>query len=146
MDRKNLAGAADEPTNKSRLSTPECLNWFWLGWQDLNLRMRESKSRALPLGDTPMQAHSLFKIWGGRQVSNLLPPEPQSGALPIELRPPYKISGAPGEIRTPDTRLRRPLLYPTELQARNAKNCAAAGLKSFGAGDGNRTHATSLEG
>ena len=54
--------------------------------------------------------------WGGRQVSNLLPPEPQSGALPIELRPPY---GAPGEIRTPDTRLRRPLLYPTELQAQN---------------------------
>ena len=28
------------------------------------------------------------KVWGGRQVSNLLPPEPQSGALPIELRPP----------------------------------------------------------
>ena len=26
--------------------------------------------------------------------------------------------GAPEEIRTPDTRLRRPLLYPTELQAR----------------------------
>ena len=25
--------------------------------------------------------------------------------------------GAPEEIRTPDTRLRRPLLYPTELQA-----------------------------
>ena len=31
------------------------------------------------------------------------------------------IFGAPEEIRTPDTRLRRPLLYPTELQAhRNA--------------------------
>ena len=28
------------------------------------------------------------------------------------------IFGAPEEIRTPDTRLRRPLLYPTELQAR----------------------------
>ena len=28
------------------------------------------------------------------------------------------INGAPEEIRTPDTRLRRPLLYPTELQAR----------------------------
>ena len=27
--------------------------------------------------------------------------------------------GAPEEIRTPDTRLRRPLLYPTELQARS---------------------------
>lgn len=25
-----------------------------LGWPDLNRRMRESKSRALPLGDTPM--------------------------------------------------------------------------------------------
>ena len=28
--------------------------------------------------------------------------------------------GAPEEIRTPDTRLRRPLLYPTELQAHSA--------------------------
>ena len=27
------------------------------------------------------------------------------------------ISGAPGETRTPDTRLRRPLLYPAELRA-----------------------------
>ena len=25
--------------------------------------------------------------------------------------------GAPGEIRTPDTRIRSPLLYPAELQA-----------------------------
>ena len=34
------------------------------------------------------------------------------------------IFGAPEEIRTPDTRLRRPLLYPTELQAHidNAKD------------------------
>ncbi len=30
------------------------------------------------------------------------------------------IIGAPGETRTPDTRLRRPLLYPAELRARNA--------------------------
>ena len=27
---------------------------YWLGWQDLNLRMPESKSGALPLGDTPI--------------------------------------------------------------------------------------------
>ena len=107
--------------------------------------MRESKSRALPLGDTPMLGRMPQKKWGGRQVSNLLPPEPQSGALPIELRPPYFV-GAPGEIRTPDTRLRRPLLYPTELQARFASVCGALCLKSVGAGDGNRTHATSLEG
>ena len=39
----------------------------------------------------------------------------------------------PGGIRTPDPRLRRPLLYPTELQTRKA-------------GDGNRTHVSSLEG
>ncbi len=58
--------------------------------------MRESKSRALPLGDTPTKTK-----WGGRQVSNLLPPEPQSGALPIELRPPSSlITGAPGETTT----------------------------------------------
>ena len=29
------------------------------------------------------------------------------------------VFGAPEEIRTPDTRLRRPLLYPPELQAHN---------------------------
>ena len=28
--------------------------------------------------------------------------------------------GAPGGIRTPDQRLRKPLLYPAELQARDA--------------------------
>ena len=50
--------------------------------------------------------------------------------------------GAPEEIRTPDTRLRRPLLYPTELQAQVVR----LPTKSSGAGDGNRTHAASLEG
>ena len=44
-------------------------------------------------------------------------------------------NGEPTGIRTPDTRLRRPLLYPTELWARKS-----------GAGDENRTHAISLEG
>lgn len=46
---------------------------IWLGRQDLNLRMRESKSRALPLGYAP--------IWGEWWDSNPRPPEPQSGAL-----------------------------------------------------------------
>ena len=50
------------------------------------------------------------------------------------------VFGAPEEIRTPDTRLRRPLLYPTELQAHSRL------LLECGAGDGNRTHAASLEG
>ncbi len=44
-------------------------------------------------------------------------------------------NGVPAGIRTQDLLLRRQLLYPTELQAH--KN---------GAGDGNRTHLTSLEG
>ena len=43
--------------------------------------------------------------------------------------------GVPGGIRTPDPRLRRPLLCPAELQGQ--KN---------GAGEGDRTLATSLEG
>ena len=51
--------------------------------------------------------------------------------------------GAPEEIRTPDTRLRRPLLYPTELQAQIAQRHYG---ELYGAGDGNRTHAASLEG
>ena len=37
----------------------------WLGWQGSNLRMRESKSRALPLGYTPMRAPAAIrKKWG----------------------------------------------------------------------------------
>ena len=62
--------------------------------------------------------------WGGRWGSNPRPPESQSGALPTELRPPLQTDtfssldvGTPCRIRTRDLRLRRPLLYPTELRA-----------------------------
>ena len=79
----------------------------WQGWQDLNLRMLESKSSALPLGDTP-------NLWGGRWESNPRPQGPQSCALTNWATP--AISGAPEGIRTPDPRLRRPMLYPAELQ------------------------------
>ena len=48
--------------------------------------------------------------------------------------------GAPEGIRTPDPRLRRPMLYPTELQVHKEVPLVC------GAGDGNRTHAASLEG
>ena len=51
--------------------------------------------------------------------------------------------GAPEGIRTPDPRLRRPMLYPTELQVHIA---SVLKTELFGAGDGNRTHAASLEG
>ena len=64
--------------------------------------MKESKSFALPLGDSP------------------------------SAKDPFKRKVDIG-IRTPDPRLRRPLLYPAELQTHRA-------------GDGNRTHVSSLEG
>ena len=65
-------------------------------------------------------------MWGGIWGSNPRHPEPQSGALPTELIPPYGIYkiqkdiynfGTPREIRTPDLLLRRQLLYPAELLA-----------------------------
>ena len=77
----------------------------------MNLRITESKSVALPLGDTP--------TWGERWESNPRQPEPQSGALPTELRPPY---GVPLGIRTPGPRLRRALLYPAELKIHIVKH------------------------
>ena len=45
----------------------------------------------------------------------------------------------PGGIRTLDLRLRRPLLYPAELQTHSS-------VCNREAGDGNRTHVSSLEG
>ena len=45
----------------------------------------------------------------------------------------HSLSNVPEGIRTPDPRLRRPLLYPAELRTHKA-------------GDGNRTHVSSLEG
>ena len=54
---------------------------------------------------------------------------------------PTYASGTPEGIRTPGLLLRRQLLYPAELQAH-----IELILDFYGAGDGNRTHATSLEG
>ena len=56
---------------------------------------------------------------------------------------PLKKNGEPAEIRTLDTRLRRPLLYPAELQAHVI---IAEQYKKYGADDGNRTRIISLEG
>ena len=57
----------------------------------------------------------------------------------------------PGGIRTLDLRLRRPLLYPAELQTHFSYPIltgllATLYLKIAKAGDGNRTHVSSLEG
>ena len=34
----------------------------WLGWEDLNPRMAESESAALPLGDTPKAGWGFNKV------------------------------------------------------------------------------------
>ena len=51
--------------------------------------------------------------------------------------------GAPYWTRTSGLLLRRQLLYPAELKAQGFKKTRKT---EFGAGDGNRTHVTSLEG
>ena len=76
--------------------------------------------------------------WGERWGLNPRPQEPQSCALPTELRPPYSCpviiphvapptyakgtnanENAPGRTRTCYPRFRRPMLCPDELQAQN---------------------------
>ena len=66
---------------------------------------------------------------------------------------PYPPCGVPWGTRTPDLLLRRQLLYPAELKAhlfkfnknRQWRTLLGTGTAG-GASDGNRTHATSLEG
>ena len=49
------ASSPPQPTEKATLSG----GFFcWLGWPDSDRRMRESKSRALPLGDIPLRSRS----------------------------------------------------------------------------------------
>ena len=150
--------------------------------------MRESKSRALPLGDTPtnkrvdfaplnyfgagdkfrtcyLQSHNLalYRLSYARHIQWCVrrgtphaphfgaPGETEESGEPVLVsqallwrawrdysafapcvrkaggRTCSRLSalfGAPGETRTPDTRLRRPLLYPAELQARKCKRIA----------------------
>ncbi len=111
----------------------------WLGWQDSNLRVRESKSRALPLGDTPVKVNGA----GDKFRTCYL----QSHNLAL-----YRLSYARHILVRPE-RLEPPthglegrcsilLSYGRAMRIK----VALKALKAFGAGDGNRTHATSLEG
>ena len=127
----------------------------WLGWRDSNPLYRSQSpvcyhyttsqcacTELLQKGRT----HPTFLRWGGIWGSNPRHPEPQSGALPTELIPPYTFqsfcfdAGAPGGTRTPGLLLRRQLLYPAELLAHIQEP------SENGAGEGNRTLVPSLEG
>ena len=54
----------------------------WQGWQDLNLRILESKSSALPLGYTP-KGYILLFYWQGWKDLNPRILESESSALPL---------------------------------------------------------------
>ena len=87
----------------------------------------------------------LSKKWGERWESNPRPPGPQSGAPPIELLPPFFLA-----------RLKRLELLTPALEGRCSIQLSYRRILNFvsgsfsptlnGAGDGNRTHAASLEG
>ena|GEM_PF-5852673 len=148
------ASAAPAEAERSRL-----LLTLWLGWRDSNPLYRSQSpvcyhyttSQHVSQGKRPAAPPASSLVWGGIWGSNPRHPEPQSGALPTELIPPYQLyrnriwirrsdDGTPRGIRTPDLLLRRQLLYPAELLAHMQPSA------SSGAGDGNRTHVSSLEG
>ena len=63
--------------------------------------------------------------------------------------PALPFPGDSGAVRTRDPQLRRLLLYPTELMTHTVLidiSNSDKSLRYIGAGDGNRTHMTSLEG
>ena len=100
----------------------------WIRTSDCSSQSAVPYRLAIALYMTPsVSFRHIPVIKGGYWDSNPGPPEPQSGALTncaiptIFLRPAIRhllstvCDNVPKGIRTPDPRLRRPLLYPAEL-------------------------------
>ncbi len=55
----------------------------WLGWPDLNRRVRESKSRALPLGDIPLNLQQVVLYHTCSRLSSIYPYVRLNNFIPI---------------------------------------------------------------
>ena len=113
--------------------------------------MQESKSCALPLGDSPLKTLflTLHASLNYKRKGWVVGLEPTISRTTIwranQLH--HTHHNEPGGIRTLDLRLRRPLLYPAELQTHFNIPFSKGSPYFYGkAGDGNRTHVSSLEG
>ena len=149
FDRPGKSYSPESMKGKKHL-LPQVL-FLWGGRWDSNPRMPEPQSGALGLLATPtifccadQSEGTRTKKWHARRdsfnqgVARSSPREQCSSALHLNVRVrrnPDKKSGTPEGTRTPDLLLRRQLLYPAELLAH-----------LNGAGDGNRTRVSSLEG
>ena len=114
-------------TQASFPSRPEAADNEGGGSRGVGAHTRAAVSAALLAGERGVDrsahgAHAAMSAQASRSGEH----ETSSSWFPRRGRPHVECvcrrirSGAPGGIRTPDPRLRRPMLYPTELQARQA--------------------------
>src|SRR5690348_17840144 len=68
-------------------------NHSWLGREDSNLRMAESKSAALPLGDAPIRLHDAAKSRVGATLAAAAASRNRTGPSP-DLSPDIRVDGA----------------------------------------------------
>ncbi len=125
----------------------------WGGIWGSNPRHPEPQSGALPTElIPPSMNYSLFsRIQNQSEDFDFVKDEQRSERAfePARKRDDAKLArtcGTPRGIRTPDLLLRRQLLYPAELLAHKRLTKAQRAPVQAGAGDGNRTHVSSLEG
>ena len=126
---------------------------LWGGIWGSNPRHPEPQSGALPTELIPPSMNfSLFpRLQKQSEDFDFAKDEQRSERAfePARKRDDAKLArtcGTPRGIRTPDLLLRRQLLYPAELLAHKRLTKAQRAPVQAGAGDGNRTHVSSLEG